>query len=205
MASLLAANALENFEELGASDDDSESDDGSPRCRICYETGGVLLRPCACDGSMAFVHGACPGGGSPRRRPRVADLRRLPEPVAGRLGADGRPLPPVLVFGGRGADAVARLLRHSQLWSPRSPEGILSTAGRTIGDIVAAAGNHRETHDQMPRCGGPGAALAPWQANVVPVDADKPRGTPVVTALGSGSLTDTGCFADGSPGSKRRH
>ena len=114
MASLLAANALENFEELGASDDDSESDDGSPRCRICYETGGVLLRPCACDGSMAFVHGACLGRWLAAQAPtgvsRTCDVCRSPwrvvsEPTVGRFLRS-------LVFGGRGADAVARLLRH---------------------------------------------------------------------------------------------
>ena len=117
MASLLASQALSGyeFEELGADEASSdESDDSDPRCRICYEKSGELLRPCACDGSMAFVHGSCLGkwlaAQAPHGVSRHCDVCRAPwrvvtEPTVGRFLKS-------LLFGGRGSDAIARLLRH---------------------------------------------------------------------------------------------
>ena len=87
---------LEDTEE-GKEDDEgslSDSDDGCPRCRICYEKDGELLRPCDCDGSMAFVHGACLGKWLKAQAPmgvsRTCDVCRSPwkvvrEPTVGRF------------------------------------------------------------------------------------------------------------------------
>ena len=34
-------------------------DDDGPACRICFEHGGELFAPCACTGSMRYVHRSC--------------------------------------------------------------------------------------------------------------------------------------------------
>ncbi|KAJ8602630.1 hypothetical protein CTAYLR_004085 [Chrysophaeum taylorii] len=33
--------------------------EASPYCRVCYEGGGDLIRPCRCSGSMAWIHEKC--------------------------------------------------------------------------------------------------------------------------------------------------
>jgi hypothetical protein len=48
--------------EAGSAGSAPEGADGTaeePSCRVCFGTGGRLIRPCLCRGSMAFVHMDC--------------------------------------------------------------------------------------------------------------------------------------------------
>mmetsp|Transcript_21415 Transcript_21415/g.31833 ORF Transcript_21415/g.31833 Transcript_21415/m.31833 type:complete len:987 (-) Transcript_21415:81-3041(-) len=47
----------EDNSHVDSSDSDPETD--QIRCRICHSSSGVLYRPCACSGSIAYVHQEC--------------------------------------------------------------------------------------------------------------------------------------------------
>ena len=36
-----------------------EAADDALECRYCQESGGILIRPCACTGSIGVVHPQC--------------------------------------------------------------------------------------------------------------------------------------------------